>query len=83
VTDGPETETRTGGLPLSPEARRQRRHRARARKGRIVLRVEVDHAELVTAIVRHGALTEAQTLSLSRVEKAAEQMIREVVALYL
>jgi hypothetical protein len=83
VIDMPEPGRRTGGLPLRPEARRQRVHRARAHNGRIVLRVEVDHLRLITAISKHGALSEAETLSRSRVEQVAAQMIDEVIALYL
>src|SRR6478672_11701072 len=53
---------RTSGVPtvLRPATRRHRAHRVRARDGKIVLWVEVDHARLIEAIVRHGALTEAE-----------------------
>ena len=54
-----------------PGTRRQRAHRARARNGKIVLRVDLDHARLIAAILKHGALTEAETLSRA-----------EVIALY-
>ena len=55
-------EKRASGLASRPAARRQRAYRARARSGKIVLRVEVDHARLIAATLKHGALTEAETL---------------------
>jgi hypothetical protein len=67
---------------LRPGAQRQRTHRARAGNGRIVLRIEVDHARLITAILKNGSLTEAETLSRALVERVVVQMIAEVIALY-
>ncbi len=53
----------------SPDARRQRRHRARRKQGRFVVPVEVT-CEMVTALVDQGDVDEANSSDLDCVGKA-------------
>ncbi len=53
----------------TPAARRQRRHRARRKRGRFVVPVEVT-CEMITALVDQGDVDEADSSDLERVGKA-------------
>ena len=53
----------------TPAARRQRRHRARRKQGRLVVQVDVT-GEMITALVDQGDVDEADSSDLNRVGKA-------------
>ncbi len=59
----------------TPAARRQRRHRARRKRGRFVVRVEVT-CEMITALVDQGDVDEADSSDLERVGKAIAAVAR-------
>jgi|tagenome__1003787_1003787.scaffolds.fasta_scaffold13182719_1 hypothetical protein len=48
-----------------------------------MLLVEVNYHRLVTAILKNGALSEAEALSRDNVSRVAGRMIEEVIALWL
>jgi len=56
------------GAP-TPAARRQRRHRARRKRGHFVVQVEVT-CEMITALVDQGDVDEADSSDLDRVGEA-------------
>ncbi len=61
--------TQTLDAAPSPAARRQRRHRARRKQGRFVVRVEVT-CEMVQALVDQGDVDETNSSDLDNVGEA-------------
>jgi hypothetical protein len=64
------------GAP-SAAALRKRRLRDRQRRGAIVLRVEVDEAELALAMLRAGRLGESEALCRGELERAASEVLSD------
>jgi hypothetical protein len=64
-------------------ALRQRRCRARRRRGVAVLHVEANEFELVDALLAAGRLTEAEALRRPLVEKAAARLLEDFTARWL
>jgi hypothetical protein len=53
----------------TPAAERQRRHRARRKRGRFVVQIEVT-CEMITALVDQGDVDEAKSSNLDQVGEA-------------
>ncbi len=64
----------------TPAARRQRRHRTRRKQGRFVVPVEVTR-EMITALVDHGDVDEADSSDLDRVGEAIAAATRRGLGL--
>ena len=60
----------------SPAAR-QRRRRARQKRGLVCVRLEIEHDEVVEALIRSGRLTEDAALRLPLVERALAAVLAE------
>jgi hypothetical protein len=56
---------------------RQKRSRARRRRGRALLRVEVDEFDLIEALQASGRLDDAGGLDRARVEQEAGRVLRD------
>jgi hypothetical protein len=65
---------------VSSAADRQRAYKRRQRDGEAVLRVVVDEYALIDALIESGRLSEADGLDRSKVEAAAEEVLRDWVA---
>jgi hypothetical protein len=62
---------------------RKRRLRSRARRGLVVLRVEIDHDRLVEAQLISGRLSERDALDRRRVEADVAEIVNEWAARWL
>jgi hypothetical protein len=58
-------------------AQRQARSRARRRRGRILLKVEVDEHELIGTLMLAGKLDEVDGLERARVEQALGHLVAD------
>ena len=82
---GPNVLTRTdaaNGAGLSERHRgqaagRMRRHRARERNGRVVLRIEAVELDLVHALIASGALAHGDADDRHKVERAVERLLSD------
>ena len=63
--------------PPSPAARRKRRYRARQRCGHIVVGVEINRDEMLTALIVSGRLCESETLQSDQVAAALGDVLSE------
>lgn len=66
-------------MSATASAARQRRYRARARRGEAVLRVRANYFDLIDALVESTMLSEGEALDREKVETA----VAEVLATWL
>jgi hypothetical protein len=64
-------------LARSPSADRKRRYRARQRRGRVVVGVEVDRDAVLLALLASGRLGEAEALQPDQVAAALGDVIEQ------
>jgi hypothetical protein len=63
-------------------AARQQRHRARERRGKVVLHIEADEVELIEALLIGGFLDPAHIDDRGRVERAVERLLLVLTSIH-